>query len=226
MIRKLFRYIGLSLAGLISLILIYGLLAFCLSRITVNEDVVSSKDVTIYIRTNGVHTDLVLPIRNSQKDWSENVKIENTTGKDSAANFVAFGWGDKGFYLDTPTWADLKVSTAFSAAFALGESAMHTTFYKRMNEDENCKAINVSHEAYGKLVEYVESSFEISENGMFKHIVTDANYGSNDSFYEAVGSYSLLKTCNTWTNTALKSSGQKASLWTPLDTGIFYHYNN
>ena len=53
---------------------------------------------------------------------------ENTKSKDSTAEYLAFGWGDKGFYLDTPEWSDLKASTAFKAAFALGNSAMHTTF--------------------------------------------------------------------------------------------------
>ena len=50
------------------------------------------------------------------------------------------------------------------------------------------------------------------------------DYGKNDAFYEATGRYSLFHTCNTWTNNALKIAGQKACVWTPFDTGIFYHY--
>ncbi len=46
----------------------------------------------------------------------------------------------------------------------------------------------------------------------------------DDAFYEAKGSYSFMKTCNTWANSALKSAGQKAALWTPSDKGIFRHY--
>jgi hypothetical protein len=49
-------------------------------------------------------------------------------------------------------------------------------------------------------------------------------YGDNDAFYEAIGSYNLFKTCNTWTNNALKSCGQKACFWTPFESGIFYQY--
>lgn len=210
----------------IAFLLLYTLSAFCLSRISVNRNstVIAKNDVKIYIMTNGVHTDLVLPVRNQIRDWSKSIKFENTSGKDSTAKFIAFGWGDKGFYLKTPTWADLKVSTAFSAAFALGESALHTTFHKEIKEDASCKALTISYNQYQKLVEYIESSFAYSEDGTFIHIVTEANYGSNDAFYEAVGSYSLLKTCNTWANSGLKACGQKASLWTPFDTGIFYHY--
>lgn len=50
-------------------------------------------------------------------DWSQKIPFSQTKGKSTDFNYIAFGWGDKGFYLDTPTWADLKFSTAFKAAF-------------------------------------------------------------------------------------------------------------
>ncbi|MFO7721348.1 MAG: DUF2459 domain-containing protein, partial [Gillisia sp.] len=31
-------------------------------------------------------------------------------------------------------------------------------------------------------------------------------------------------TCNTWVNEALKHSGLKACLWTPIEEGIFLRY--
>ena len=64
-------------------------------------------------------------------DWSQKFLYEDTVAKDSTLRYIAIGWGDKGFYLDTPTWADLKFSTAFKAAFWLGNSAIHTTFIKK-----------------------------------------------------------------------------------------------
>ena len=104
-------------------------MAFLLSKITINSNADhQSKDVSIYIKTNGVHTDIIVPVKNEIKNWSSQIKFENTKSKDSTAEYLAFGWGDKGFYLDTPEWSDLKASTAFKAAFALGNSAMHTTF--------------------------------------------------------------------------------------------------
>lgn len=56
------------------------------------------------------------------------------------------------------------------------------------------------------------------------HIGTHANYGLTDAFYDGVGRYNLFRTCNTWTNDALKACGQKACWWTPFDTGIFRQY--
>lgn len=226
MIKKTVRITGFFILGVIIFVLFYLVSAFCLSRIEVNSDVVASDDVSIYLTTNGVHADLVLPVKTEIKDWSESVTFENTIAKDSTAKFVAFGWGDKGFYLDTPTWADLKFKTAFAATFALSNSAMHTTFYKKMTESESCKLIKISNSEYKQLVDYIDSSFERSADGKLIHIVTDANYNNNDAFYEAIGTYNLFKTCNTWANNGLKSCGQKACLWTPSDKGIFYHYKD
>ena len=188
------------------------------------EETNDPKIVEAYIMTNGVHTDLVLPVKSKYIDWSQKLPIENTKGKDPDQNFIAFGWGDKGFYLDTPTWAELKFSTAFKAAFWLGESAVHATFYQQLKEGEDCKKINLSTEQYQKLIKYVDDAFEKDASGNYIFVKTNAVYDKNDAFYEAKGSYSFLFTCNTWANDGLKISGQKAAFWTATDKGIFQHY--
>ncbi len=225
-LKKAFKITGYSVLSLISFVAIYLLSAFVLSRISVDKETASTEDVSIYILTNGVHTDLVMPVKSPQIDWSNDIKFQNTVSKDSLMQYVAMGWGDKGFYLETPTWADLKFSTAFKAAFSLSTSAIHATFYKNMREGETCKRISISKEQYSRLINYIKNSFKTTSGGDFMYIPTNANYGNDDAFYEATGSYNLFHTCNTWANNGLKACGQKASLWTPFDTGIFYHYDN
>lgn len=189
-----------------------------------NSDVNSKgKTIPVYILSNGVHTDIVLPVKNDLYDWSQKVKFDDTVAKDSTANFVAFGWGDKGFYLETPTWNDLKFSTAFRAASGLSTSAIHATFYKNLKENSNCKRLLVSETEYMNLVDFIIDSFQHTSDDFIK-IDTDAVYGKNDAFYEAKGSYSLFHTCNTWANNVLKAGNQKAALWTATDTGILCHY--
>lgn len=183
----------------------------------------ADKGIEIYLLSNGVHTDVVVPVKSKIIDWSDKVQFQNTKSKDTTAKYLAFGWGDKGFYLNTPTWADLKFSTAFKAASGLSSSAMHCTFYKRMKEDELCRKIIITEKQYEQLAEFIQNSFQM-KNGQNVNIVTDAVYGNHDVFYEAKGSYNLFYTCNTWTNNALKSANQKACLWTVYDKGILYHY--
>ncbi|QBO58931.1 TIGR02117 family protein [Chryseobacterium salivictor] len=223
--KKTLQIILKCLAGIVGLVLIYVILALTIPLIPVQKKATAGKaEIPVYLYTNGVHTDIVLPIKNEQIDWSKKILFENTASKITDFNYVGIGWGDKGFYLDTPTWAELKVSTAFHAAFWLGDSAMHCTFYKTMKEGNDCKKIMLTESEYADLIHFVDSKFDKNAAGQNILIPTKAVYGNNDSFYEAKGSYSFLYTCNTWTNDALKAAGQKAALWTPTDFGIFQHY--
>lgn len=222
--KKIFKILGKILLGIVGFVVLYLVFAFALSRIPVNAtDADTRQDVAIYIKTNGVHTDIVVPIKTEYKDWSEKVRFSHIKSQDSTLNYIGFGWGDKGFYLNTPEWADLKFSTAFNAAFYLGTSAMHATFYKQIRESESCVKINISKAEYEKLIAYIEDSFQHDANGN-PLLINATTYGRNDSFYEANRKYHLFYTCNTWANNALKASDQKAALWTPSDTGIFCHY--
>jgi uncharacterized protein (TIGR02117 family) len=225
-IKRIVKITLLTLVSIFGLVLLYLGAAWAFSRIGVNKDVVAKDEVTIYILSNGVHTDIVVPVKTDLMDWSQSIQFNHTTGKDSTAKYVGFGWGDKGFYLETPTWADLKFSVAFKAAFALSTSAIHATFHHQVQEGEQCKKIQMGMAEYKQLVDYISSSFKRTETNDLVYISTNANYGTTDAFYEAAGSYSLFHTCNTWANNALKACGQKAALWTPFDTGIFYHYTN
>ncbi|MCE3295583.1 MAG: urease-associated protein [Crocinitomicaceae bacterium] len=225
---KTVRIILKSIAFFILFILCYLAGAYTMSRIKVpSEKTQEKKTVTVYILSNGVHTDIVVPVKTSLIDWSKYVLPENTRKKGSNFSYLAFGWGDKGFYLDTPSWGELKTSTAFNAAFGLSTTAIHTTYYEEMNENrENCIRLKLTKKQYRRLVFYILSSLQHDQNGGLRHIPTDAVYGDNDSFYEARGTYSLFQTCNSWANGALKSCGQEAALWTAFQGGIFCHYQH
>lgn len=228
-IRRLAKTAGYSLGIFIGLIVVYIAFAWLLSRIAVNKHATAPGDdpVSIYIRTNGVHTDIVVPVKNEEQDWSREIQYAHTESGDTTLQYAAFGWGDKGFYLQTPEWSDLKFSVAFKAMFHLGATAMHVTFYKQMVTGADCKEIRISREQYRNLVVFLRASFESDANGRVIPIPTvNDGYGKDDAFYEAEGVYDLFNTCNTWANNALKACGQRACLWTPSDKGIFYQYRD
>lgn len=188
------------------------------------EKTTEPKTIEAYILTNGVHTDIVVPVKNEIFDWSKEIPFEDTKSKRTDFKYLSVGWGDKGFYLDTPEWKDLKASTAIKAAFWMSESAMHCTFYDKMKEGEDCKKIMLTKTQYQNLIQFIRDKFDRDASGKVQLIKTDAVYGDNDAFYDAKGRYSFLDTCNTWANDALKVAGQKAALWSPTDFGIFRHY--
>jgi uncharacterized protein (TIGR02117 family) len=221
--RQALKFTGRFVLGILIFIGVYLLAVLVLSHITVNATPKTGGDVAIYINSNGVHTDIVVPVKNEVKDWTKDILYAQTVSKDSIASYVAFGWGDKGFYLDTPQWSDLKASTALKAAFYMGTSAMHTRFYKSLTKDDECKKIMITREDYADLVAFITESFQ-HDDGQKILWIENKSYGRYDAFYEGEGKYSLFYTCNTWANNALKAAHQKAALWTPYDGGIFWHY--
>lgn len=225
-LKKTFLFLLKSVGAVLSIVIFYLLSGYLIPFIEVPAEKTNEpKVIEIYILTNGVHTDLVVPIKNEEMDWGKELPFENTISRRSDFNYLSVGWGDKGFYLDTPTWAELKPSTALKAAFWMGESAMHCTYYFEMTEGKDCKKLLLTKKQYQNLVKYIKDKFDRDVNGNVVFIETDAVYGIHDAFYDAKGKYSFLETCNTWANNGLKAAGQKAALWTPSDMGIFQHYN-
>lgn len=216
---KIFLYI-LSAATL------WFVCAVLLPKIKVNGDAVNTKkEVTIYVRTNGTHTDIVMPkqinLPNSVVSYNWNNLVNDSLFKDvdSTYKYIAIGWGDKGFYLDTPEWKDLKVSTAFKAAFGLGSTAMHVTYYKSMRADgEHTKELVIPALDYQTLITEITKSFKLDNNAA--QLIAHPSYGSHDNYFEANGTYSLFKTCNVWTGNVLKAANVKMGLWTPLQSGV------
>jgi len=158
-------------------------------------------------------------------DWNKYVRYEDTDLKDSTYPYVGIGWGDKGFYLQTPNWSDLKFSVALRAMTGLSSAAIHATFYKSISEDSVTVPLHITNQDYQYLIRYMLNSFDLNATGQSIHIPsTHDGYGNMDAFYEATGSYSQIHTCNTWANNGLKAAHQKAALWTLLKDGIFRHY--
>lgn len=217
-----------TVMGVLAFGILFFATEFILSRIPASRVAKSERsvaDMSIYLFSNGVHMDLVFPVKTSYIDWHRVFPFEHTLGKDGNKEWVAIGWGDKGFYLNTPEWKDLSLKTALIAGLGIGEAALHVTYYDWMEEDPLCRRVQISEEQYRTLVEYVLNSMEKDENGHPIYIDTNAQYGTDDAFYEALGAYNLFYSCNTWTNNALKAAGLPAAVWAVFDKGIFKHYS-
>jgi len=210
--------------GLVIFLIFYFGVEFILSSITCKGDKGAPREMYIYLQTNGVHTDLVLPTKNKILNWNKLIDINTTKAKDTTAKFVAIGWGDKGFYLETPSWAELKLSTAAKAAFGLSSTAMHCTFYTKLVETEDRKKIFLSYKQYKRLLKFILESFEWTDSEETVLVNTKVRYDEYDTFYEATGRYSLFKTCNTWTNQALKRAGVPSAFWAAFESRVMKKY--
>ncbi|AHM61056.1 hypothetical protein D770_14010 [Flammeovirgaceae bacterium 311] len=222
--KLLLKLIISLLATLVGAAILYIIVALVLSYIPVNTSPApTTEEVEIYITTNGVHADFTVPIVTATIDWRTYLPLRDYPGTNTSFQYVAFGWGDKGFYLHTPQWSDLTLSTAANAILWPSPTAMHVTYYRRPPvPGDKVRRLMLDTEQYQQLVRYIQESFETTEDGRFI-LITDAGYSAFDNFYEAEGSYSFLYTCNNWVNEGLKKIGVKTSLWTPFDKGIMYH---
>ena len=222
---KIFIWILVSILLFFAL---YILFAFLLGKIESSQlHSKKTKPNIALILSNGVHTDIVMPVKNQFVNWKYYFPVANTRAKLDHNKWISFGWGDKEFYLNTPTWSDLTISTALRSATGLSSSALHVTYRDSINTDStNCVKLYLSNSEYENLRDFIFKYFQKSKNNKAKYILTDAVYGDNDAFYESNGTYHLFYTCNTWTNDALKSCNQKACVWTPFEFSIFSLYKN
>ena len=203
---------------------LYALIVVTLSRIPLNANFESlptdQAGIDIYVRTNGVHTDIVLPAKTTIRDWSNMIPPADLHNADGRLPYISFGWGDKGFYLDTPTWAELKASTAFVAATGLGSTAMHIEAIEQPNTNTTIRHLRISEAAFQSIVADIDRSFKLDAHNHVEHINTTANYNDHDAFYEATGRYSIFTTCNEWTRKTLAHAGVKTAIFSPLQDGV------
>ena len=205
--KRLLKWMLLAIVAYVTILLV-GL-------IPVNTDFEQSEDgIQIYLISNAVHADIVLPKSTQQIDWSQRFLGSKFLGDVSGKSHVAFGWGDRGFFLETETWDDFKLSTAANALLLPSGSCVHVAF-NSSEYYQDAASVTISPEQYIRLVEFIESTFQRDDDGEYIQIPDEA-YSTNDAFFNSNGRYHLLNTCNSWVGRALKTAGVKTPWLSPL----------
>jgi uncharacterized protein (TIGR02117 family) len=181
------------------------------------------QEVEIYVHSNGVHADLLLPVNALGIDWRQRLSFADPDVADGSFPYLAFGWGDRAFYLTTPSWSELKLSTALFALSGLDSTVMHVQAASPLPPGPRSGRLRLTAEQYRRLVDFIDQSFEHDAGGAPLPIAGAHYYGRHDVFYEARGHYSAFYTCNEWTREALSAAGQPTALWAPFDIALFHH---
>jgi len=221
--RRALKYVVRGLAALLAVPAGYFLLALIFGMIPANPSWREpERGVTIYVRTNGVHTWLLVPKVTAQMDWRPLLPGAHLKDKDwGAGDHVAFGYGNRTFYLETPTWGDLTMKNAFLAAFGQGRSLMHADHGHRPEANANQRALVLRGAEYRRLAAFILASFQRDAKGRAIPLI-GRGYGGSDMFYEAAGPYSAVYTCNSWTGEALRHAGVRTGRWTPLSQSLIW----
>lgn len=215
-LKRLLKILGLTLEIITAFLVCYGAIMLLGMGICVGE-LSKSEGITIYVQTNGIHTDVVFPANSEYQNWYQFIdpKVYKNQKHQS---WITIGWGDKGFLLDTPTWGELKFSTAFNAAILPSSTAMHVAYSGEPKENDRRVKITISTKQYERMIAFVKYTFKLKDD--LPILIPDKGYGDKDNFYEAKGNYHMFKTCNTWTNDVLKVGGVRTSIYALYSDGI------
>ncbi len=181
--------------------------------------------IPIYIANQGIHTEIIVPVENEYFNWNQYLRLSEI-GRDanSEYKYLSFGWGDRAFMLETPTSATINPVTAFNALFLPTPSTVQVQGYLVFPRNKETKCVKISGANYLKIVNFIKSSFQLDAGGNKNKI--GYGYHNSDSFYEANGSYSILRSCNDWTAEALRKADVNTPLWSTLSSAILFHLNS
>jgi uncharacterized protein (TIGR02117 family) len=209
------RILGLILAGLVGVVLLFALAGWIGSSIPRNGDWREpQRGIEIMVGTNGVHTELVMPLVTAEKDWRGDFPAADLAQSRRDYTHVAVSWGEREVFLNTPTWWDLSPMTVLRIAGVGGEGLLHVAHYVRPAPSDDLRPLTLTPAQYLRLVAAIEGSLPRGER------VRHDGYGPQDVFYDAPGKYTVTNTCNQWTSDMLARAGVRTGWWTPFAGGV------
>ena len=213
--RSMRRILLILLGLLIGIPAIYIGVAFGYAVLTPRLELPAGKGITIYACDNGVHTDLVLPTSAAGIDWRQLLHPAPI-----GLSHVSIGWGSRDFYISTPTWADVRPTTALKALL-WDETVLHVEYRSQPGSGETCGVWVVGSEDYRRIATFVRSS--LRGRLVEGPTLVATGYGPRDAFFAAEGKYTLLDTCNQWTGQALRAGGAPVAAWTPFSFLVLWN---
>jgi uncharacterized protein (TIGR02117 family) len=200
-------------------VLILLLLAACSGKPYVVEpqlEADATRSHTVYVVSHGWHAGLVVP------GGELNQVVPELKTRFGNVAFYELGWGDKGFYQSQEITTGLTLQAMFwSEGAVMHVVAVPHSPLEYFPGEEIIDTCLSDHELLS-LKTFIADSFEHDAAG---HAISLRRgiYGESQ-FYDGVGRYYLLNTCNKWTAKALRSAGLDISPTLKLTSGSIMSY--
>ena len=218
---KLGKWVGRLLSAVLTIPALYVSAALIGSLVPVNGDWTEpAEGTTIHIADNGIHADIIMPVRAQGLDWASVLPRRDFAAPPPDARWIAFGSGERHVYLDTPTWWEIRPRTIW-ASLAGGARVIHVEYVA--SPAYAVREIRLRPEEYRRLWAAIRSDFTLDAQGRPQRI-DHAGYGPADAFYVATGRANAIRTCNAVVGNWLRLAGVKASLWSPFIPGLMWRY--
>ena len=227
--KKVWAILRGSARVLVALSVLFALLATIGALVPRNPASQSTDQVaqqTIYVVSNAIHSDIAVPIDSRLLTKFGFLAEAGFDLAHPGANWIVFGWGSRAFYINTPTWSDLKPGPLLTALTLDRESVMHVIRVGAIDPtSRNVQAIELTPGQYNRLLSSIAGSFLTSGEGSGVELIEGAGYTPNDAFFPAHGWFTALNGCNTWTAHMLREAGVRTGIWTPLPMTLLWSLN-
>lgn len=172
--------------------------------------------IPVFVETNGVHVSLIVPMAAAGEDLSDLIRPEHLSNPDLYGTHAMIGWGHKAVYRNAQTWGGVRSGDIVSAIIGSDETTLHV--YHRINPQPSRirKSFRVTPAQYRKIIAEIRTSFVLSNGASVAYPAYDAD----NLFYDSVGRYSAMNTCNEWTARVLRKAGVRIGAWTPMPGGV------
>ncbi|MCF8429103.1 MAG: DUF2459 domain-containing protein [Bacteroidia bacterium] len=219
--NKIVQYSLNTCYSILSIATFYYMCCLVLPLIHVNGDYLyKNKGVLIFVAGDGLHSEIIIPAKNEITNWESYFNVNDYDSSANSKKWICLGFSEENFYKTNRRWDDMNYLSAFTQLCGFGKSIIHVSYENEYPFNKNfIRKIYIGTEQYANLCEYIKSSF-VQNNGENILPLAKSNGLNKDVIYEAQKEFSFLYTCNTWTNSALKSIGFKTGRWTALESGI------
>ncbi|WP_027169911.1 TIGR02117 family protein [Mesorhizobium sp. WSM3224] len=174
----------------------------------------------ILVLKNAIHTDIAIPLDYGVRRRFAFLTAAGLPTDAPQARYIVFGWGGRAFYLETPTWSQLKAVPVLKA-LTLDASVMHVDIAGAILEPHpDVAGFDIDEAHFAALIDYIAASFQNGANGPVA--IDNAGYSTYDRFYEANGHFNALVGCNTWTAAALRTAGLRTGWWNPVPVSLWW----
>jgi len=168
----------------------------------------------ILVLTNPIHTDIAIPADDQAMVRFAPLLEKAGWGDVTGVEYLVFGWGSRAFYIETPTWSELKPGPLFTA-LTLDDSVMHVSLAGEIDETAaGARGFDLTDAEFDRLLAFIDGSFQKGGDGPV--MIAGAGYGEYDQFFEAHGRFTALMGCNTWAAAALRQAGLRTGWWNPI----------
>lgn len=173
---------------------------------------------TIYVLSNGFHSDIALPVEAGQAPAGLPVAPEDLPGGLTGTRYLIVGWGSETAYTSLLALTDLTAKIAFKALL-FDRSVMHVLPYSGAFQGDRVYRLDLDAAQYRRLVDFVSDTFSTDGDNRAE-LLEGITQGFGDVFYRASPRFSLFYGCNAWTGEALRYAGVDVGRWTPFAQSI------